>query len=283
MDPSVQAGASFTIPKQTPFQLTAIGNDPNGDPVSYCWEQRNLGPAQAAVGGQFPDNGSSPIFRSWSPVSSPVRVLPRLVNLLSNTVPKGEYLPTTNRTLNFRVTARDNRAACGGMAMADMAVTVNAASGPFRVLSPNTNILLAGQQTVTWAVANTNVAPVNTASVNILLSTDGGNTFPTVLASATPNDGSEPIVLPNVNATLARVRVEAVNNIYFDVSDVNFRIVPVACYADCNGDGTLTLSDFGCFQTKFALNDPSCDCNGDLQLNLSDFGCFQTKFALGCP
>jgi hypothetical protein len=55
------------------------------------------------------------------------------------------------------------------------------------------------------------------------------------------------------------------------------------CYPDCNGDGALNLSDFGCFQTKFALADPYADCNGDVVLNLSDFGCFQTKYALGCP
>jgi hypothetical protein len=56
-----------------------------------------------------------------------------------------------------------------------------------------------------------------------------------------------------------------------------------SCYPDCNSDGLLNLSDFGCFQTKFALGDPYADCNGDGVRNLSDFGCFQTKFALGCP
>jgi predicted deacylase len=60
------------------------------------------------------------------------------------------------------------------------------------------------------------------------------------------------------------------------------QLVPV-CYPDCNGDGVLGLADFGCFQTKFALNDPYADCNGDGVLGLADFGCFQTKFALGCP
>jgi murein tripeptide amidase MpaA len=58
---------------------------------------------------------------------------------------------------------------------------------------------------------------------------------------------------------------------------------PSACYADCNGDGVLGLADFGCFQTKFALNDLYADCNGDGVLGLADFGCFQTRFALGCP
>ncbi len=55
------------------------------------------------------------------------------------------------------------------------------------------------------------------------------------------------------------------------------------CYPDCNGDAALNLADFGCFQTKFALQDPYADCNGDGQLNLADFGCFQTSFAVGCP
>jgi glucose/arabinose dehydrogenase len=55
------------------------------------------------------------------------------------------------------------------------------------------------------------------------------------------------------------------------------------CYVDCNGDGVVGLADFGCFQTRFALQHPYADCNGDGQINLADFGCFQTKFALGCP
>jgi hypothetical protein len=66
-------------------------------------------------------------------------------------------------------------------------------------------------------------------------------------------------------------------------SDPAMLTVIAACYADCNADGSLNLSDFGCFQTKFALGDPYADCNGDGVRNLSDFGCFQTKFALGCP
>ena len=55
------------------------------------------------------------------------------------------------------------------------------------------------------------------------------------------------------------------------------------CYPDCSGDGVLTVSDFGCFQTRYATASPYCDCNGDLLLTVADFGCFQTKFVLGCP
>jgi hypothetical protein len=65
--------------------------------------------------------------------------------------------------------------------------------------------------------------------------------------------------------------------------NASFVLHAASCYPDCNGDSAINLSDFGCFQTKFALGDPYADCNGDSVLNLSDFGCFQTKFALGCP
>ena len=47
----------------------------------------------------------------------------------------------------------------------DMTVTVSAAAGPFTVTSPNTAVTwTAGTcQTVTWNVANTDVAPINCA------------------------------------------------------------------------------------------------------------------------
>ncbi len=57
----------------------------------------------------------------------------------------------------------------------------------------------------------------------------------------------------------------------------------VLCYADCNGSGSLTIADFGCFQAKFAAGDPYADCNGSSTLTIADFGCFQSAFASGCP
>jgi hypothetical protein len=65
---------------------------------------------------------------------------------------------------------------------------------------------------------------VNCASVNILLSTDGGQTFPTVLVAATPNDGSQVITVPASPGSACRVKVEAVGNIFFDISNTNFTI-----------------------------------------------------------
>ena len=279
-DPTVNAGPDFTIPRGTPFQLTATASDPNGDPITYCWEQRNLGPAQGAP---FPDNGSSPIFRSFNPSTSPTRVFPRLSNILTNNTVTGESYPQTNRTLIFRCTVRDNRSSGGGVGFDDANVTVTAAAGPFQVTFPNAPGSLSGAQTVTWNVANTTAAPVNCANVNILLSTNGGQSFGTILAANTPNDGSEQITLPNINTTQARIRVEAAGSIFFDLSNANFSITPPVCYPDCNLDGVLTVADFGCFQTFFVLFANYGDCNQDGLWTVADFGCFQTKFVQGCP
>ncbi|MBI5765343.1 MAG: hypothetical protein HZA51_17665 [Planctomycetes bacterium] len=229
--PTVNAGPDYTIPSGTPFILTAAsGSDPDGDPVTYCWEERDLGPAQTAgvIGGLgAADNGSSPLFRSFNPDASPSRTCPRLSAVLANTLSlKVERIPTTNRTMNWRCTIRDNRAGTGGANSDDMNVVITNAGGAFSVTSPNTAVSWSGDQTVTWDVAGTNGAPVNTANVNILLSTDGGNTFPTTLLAGTPNDGSEVVTLPNINTTQARIKVEAVGNIYFDISNANFTITP---------------------------------------------------------
>jgi hypothetical protein len=107
-----------------------------------------------------------------------------------------------------------------------MAVTVTSGSGPFAVSVPNTAVSYAGNstQTITWAVASTTASPVSCANVKISLSTDGGQTFPTVLAASTANDGTEALVIPNTPTTTARIKVEAVGNIFFDISNANFTI-----------------------------------------------------------
>ncbi len=221
--PVVDAGAAFTIPKQTPFTLTGSATDADGDSLTYMWEEFDLGAAAP------PNNdiaAARPIFRSFVPLAVPSRTFPRLSDILGNVATLGESMSTRDRTMTFRLTARDNRTGGGGVDWDATTVTVNAAAGPFLVTQPNTALVWAGNsvQTVTWDVAGTAGAPVSCANVAIDLSTDGGATFGAVLRAATPNDGSAAAILPNTPTTQARVRVSCVDNIFFEISNVNFTI-----------------------------------------------------------
>ena len=232
--PTVNAGADYNIPGRTPFALTAAGTDSDGDPITYCWEEADLGPGPKVA--DAPDDGVNPIFRSFLPTPNPRRTLPRWPSLLANqNQTRGEHLPTTDRELNFRVTARDNK--FGGHGFDSMNIEVIDSGAGFEVTSPNTPVTYAGgsTQTVTWNVANTTGPEINTTNVNILLSTNavsGPNgedpAFPIVLAANTPNDGSQSVTIPFVNTSKARIMVQAVGNIYFDISNTNFTITATA-------------------------------------------------------
>ncbi|MFT3912347.1 MAG: zinc-dependent metalloprotease family protein [Ferruginibacter sp.] len=244
--PVVAAVSNYTIPKSTPFALTGSATDANaGDVLTYCWEQNDA--STSATGSSSVASATKtagPNWISFSPTTSPTRLFPKLATILNGALISGpltggdagantEALSSVARTLNFRLTVRDNcpysstaPIKVGQTSFTDMVVTVDATSGPFAVSVPNTAVSWAGGsiQTITWAVASTTAAPVSCANVKISLSTDGGQTFPTVLAASTPNDGTETLTIPNTATTTARIKIEAVGNIFFDISNTNFTI-----------------------------------------------------------
>jgi hypothetical protein len=213
--PTVEAGAPFTIPRETPFRLVATGSDLDGDALTYCWEEIDKSPVQ--VGLSAPDDGSIPLFRSFPPDPSPARTFPQWPDILSNTSSAGEQLPSVGRTLRFRVTVRDNRSGCGGVDRDDTEITVHEPAGPFEVNTP-TAADSCGLLPVSWQVAGTKLAPISTQFVNIRLSLDNGSTFPYLLAWHTPNDGSQLVALPSAFTFNGRILVEAVGNVFFAVS-----------------------------------------------------------------
>lgn len=231
--PTANAGLDYTIPKSTPFMLTGSGTDANGDTLNYIWEQMDNA-ASSATGANSAATAtrtSGPTFRSYSPSATPVRYFPRMSSVLTGaTTTAGteinvEALSSVARTLNFRLTVRDNRASGPANNSDDMIVTVNATAGPFNVTVPNTAVSWVGgsTQTVTWNVAGTTANGVNCANVDILISTNGGTTWSTLLA-ATPNDGTQVITVPNTVGTQNRIMVKGSNHIFFDVSNANFTI-----------------------------------------------------------
>jgi hypothetical protein len=232
------AGPAFIIPISTPFYLTGSATDADNDPLTYGWEQFDLG----TFSPPNTDNGNRPIFRSFNPVTTPIRTFPRLQDLRANTTTLGESLPTTTRTLTFRFTVRDNRT---GTNTTSRTVSVTDTAGPFVVTAPNTNVSWSGgsTQNVTWNVAGTTAAPVSCANVKILLSIDGGNTFPTTLLAGTPNDGSQPVTVAAATTSAARVRVECVTAPFFDISNVDFSIsTPLTVVATATTATNVALS-----------------------------------------
>lgn len=208
----------YTIPNGTAFILKGNATDANGDSLTYCWEQTNT-----PVSTQPPlaTNTSGPNFKSNPPSASPNRYMPVFSEVLNgNLTPTWEVVPSVQRTLAFALTVRDNRTPNGGQTARDNINVIFTNNGPFRISSPsaaNVSWAVGSTQTITWDLAGTNAAPVNTANVKISYSTDGGATFTTLIAS-TPNDGSEMITVPNVTTTTGRIMIEAIGNIYYCVS-----------------------------------------------------------------
>ena len=260
--------SAYTIPKSTPFALTASATDANAnDVLTYCWEQNDkAGSTQTGASSvASATKATGPNWISFTPSISSTRLFPKLSTILSGATVSGpltggdagantEALSSVARTLNFRLTVRDNAPyknsadtgySIGQTSFADVIVTVNGTAGPFAVTAPNTAISWSAgsTQTITWSVNSTNLSPVNCSKVKITLSTDGGNTFPIVLSDSTANDGTEALVIPNSVSNTARIKIEAVGNIFFDISNTNFTISQPALCGDVTGLNTSSITD----------------------------------------
>ncbi len=328
--PVVSAPAGYTIPVRTPFALTASATDPNGDTVTYMWEQNDRGGSSGtALTNATKTNG--PLFRQFSKravfnssiynppgqnatTTDPTRVFPDMdqvlagntnaasgscpnivsplsadnIECLSESLPTAAYVGTSGvnaspARLNMRVTARDGR---GGVNSANTVLTLAAGAGPFLVTAPTGAVSASGggSLTVSWDVANTSAAPVNAANVRILLSTDGGASWPHVLAASVPNTGSRSVTLPNVVSTQARVKVEAVGNVFFDVSKGNFAI---HLAGDVDGNGTVDCTDVAIVRAAMGRSvgqpgfDARADVNGDGVVNVRDLAFVTQRLPAG--
>jgi agmatine deiminase len=158
-------------------------------------------------------------------------------------------------------------------------------------------ILASGQPyTISW-ISDDDVA---VTSVELRLSTDGGATFPTLIAGNLPRLGTYSWTVPEIDTLRARVRIiarDADNNTGYDQSETNFTIGE-PCYANCNestGTPLLSIDDFICFINEFAAAQSLpheeqvghyANCDGSTAppvLGVDDFICFVNEFAAGCP
>ncbi|HLM59974.1 MAG TPA: zinc-dependent metalloprotease family protein, partial [Pyrinomonadaceae bacterium] len=107
--PEVSVESGFNLPKQTPFYLTATASDANNDPLTYDWQQYDLGAASmSAAGNSDADGQERPLFRPYLPTTEATRMFPSKQFILNNAnVPPtstggrltGEILPSMTRTM----------------------------------------------------------------------------------------------------------------------------------------------------------------------------------------
>jgi hypothetical protein len=241
--PVADAGDDYTIPQGTAFKLVGSATDADsGDELTYTWEQIDSGTTTSSNFG--PTKTSGAVWRSRPPSTDPIRYMPIKSRVLSGELTEAnpqetedntswETVSTVARSLNFALTVRDRSETngVGQFPQSDfdfMTVTVDGSSGPFAVTSQTTNETwnVGESQTVTWDVAGTDTGSVNTPSVNIYLSTDGGLTFPFLAASNVANDGSHTFSVPPADgdSDQLRVMVEGKDNIFYAINSTNFSL-----------------------------------------------------------
>ena len=237
--PDANAGSDYVIPQGTAYVLRGLATDADsGDTLMYCWEQTDSGQVTSAGFGSTITSGS--MNRSLPPSTSSDRYIPNVNRVIAGQLTETnptvgsdwETVSTVGRVMNWALTVRDREPTAmglGGQSSFDLTqITVDATSGPFTVTSQTaTETWDAGSsQTITWDVAGTDGGVVNTPTVNILLSTDGGLTFPYVMASDVPNDGSHDATVPVTggDTATARIKVEGNNNIFYAINSTDLTI-----------------------------------------------------------
>jgi hypothetical protein len=253
--PTADAGIDVTIPKSTPFILKGMATDPDGgDVLSHCWEQ--MDPETGAMP-PLSTETLGPMFRSIAPSPNPERYMPNLSTVLTGeTQNTWEVVPSVARTMRFRYTVRDNVAGGGASASDNMIVTVDDTSGPFMITSQTTATTWQTQslETITWDVAGTDVAPVDSPFVDVLFSIDGGLTYDIIVANDIQNTGTASILVPTVNTTTGRFMLISSNNIFMDISDGVITI-----------EGSLATNNFA-FNNLTVWPNPT---NGRVQLSFT--------------
>jgi subtilisin-like proprotein convertase family protein len=271
--PVVAPITNYTIPKGTAFALTANATDADGDVLTYCWEHYNN---QSSTQPPVATSISGPNYRSLNPSASPTRFFPRFSDVLAgNLATTWEVTPTVGRVLTFSLVVRDNELINGGQTKRPPVntVTLNGTAGPFRVTSQNTQVAWAegAQETVTWDVAGTTANNVNTATVTIKMSTDGGLTFPITLASGTANDGSETVTVPAGVSQTCRLLIQADNNIYYAVNSSNFLLgytISNQCVTYNYTGGAFAMPDAASGFTSRTINVPTNGLISDVNVRI---------------
>ncbi len=232
---NIDAGEDYNIPKGTAYELSPIVNEPIPDQINFNWEQLDSGQIGSSNFG--PINVVGPIARSILPSTKKTRYIPNIERVISGNLTQTnpsrgsawETVTDVGRVLNWGITLRDLRDPNQGLISQDnMKINVSSNSGPFLISSQNSSNIIweaGSKKIITWNVANTNKSPIETETVTIFLSEDGGYTYPIKLIEKTPNDGEVEIIVPSsISSKNCRIKIKADNSIYFAINRNDFEV-----------------------------------------------------------
>jgi len=243
-------GGVFTVPKNTPFYLQGSATDGENDLLTYCWEQYDedgsSNPTRGKIGNAAATDNRAPLFRSFPPSEESIRYFPSLQTVAQgNSSSPFEVLSAVSRSMNFQLTVRDNNEEGGGIASDETQVTVSN-NGPLSV--QNINAITAGEEfSFAWSTNNTEDL---CTKAKVLMSIDGGMTFPFTIASDVDySSGSTMITLSSDFPGTEEGRLMLVCDdqecySFFDVSNNNIQI-----NSDCLAEATFICdTDYEVFE-----------------------------------
>lgn len=267
--PQADAGQDYSIPANTPFVLSGSGSDADNDSLTYMWEQLDPNGTPSSSPETMIDNGSRPLFRSWTPQSQATRYFPRQEDVLDGETVLGETYPTTTRDLNFRLTVRDGK---GGVAHDAMVVSTVAKDVGFSVRYPTADNSWFEDRKglLLWNVAGSNAAPISCSAVDIEYSTNGGSSF-VALDSDVVNDGIYSVSAPDITSDSVLLKVSCPTSIFYTISSAFAIVSASGAPVDSDGDG---MSDEFEATYGFDPQDPSdaaLDTDDDGLSNLEEY------------
>jgi len=219
------------VPARTPFELAgALSYVHAGATPTYTFEQIDRGRAQTTA--ELTDTGNGPLFRSRRPTASGSQTFPATGVLLGKEpIGRGDTFPMRDRTLNFRLTARDNLDQLAHVVSRDITVDVVDTGAAFEVVAPRKSATLSRGKTIAvkWRVAGTDKPPLSCTSVDVRLSVDGGESWlEENLLTRVRNNGTARFTIPGTVAPTMRGRLSVAcsdtSTPFFALSPGDFRI-----------------------------------------------------------
>ena len=247
--PTIKDVTDKTIPAGTPFILEGGTNDLISSNYTYSWEQvdsRNISdsPIPNAL------STTCPLFRSYFPsIDGNIRYFPKLDAVINPTLTSSlgvlqwEKLPLVTRKLNFKLTVRNNSSIAPATNEDFVFIDVINTGTAFKLTVPSlysssTAVLKTWDYEfvrgntiqINWNIAGTtSIIGVNCQFVDVLLFKNDG-TFVKYLTDSTngvANLGYYRWTIPSTQTlgTNYRIMVKGHNNIFFNVSDGNLKII----------------------------------------------------------